>query len=133
MSTKAKVNINVEILDGIDAGYVIKDSTIVPLIEHAPDGLIHPHKIAYSFMTPEMQLKLHTLALSEDVGFEDSNLSSASEVIDMLKIILESSEPIQIPDSIGCGFGTLVKDVKHEGSFDWVIESAIKLLEKVYG
>ena len=51
------------------------------------------------------------------------------ELIEMLEIIRHSAEPIQTPDS-NCGYSTLVKNVKCDDSFIWVIDEAIKELIK---
>ena len=50
-----------------------------------------------------------------------------NELVDMLKIIRDSAEPIQTPDA-NCGYSTLIKDVKCDDSFTWVIDEAIKAL-----
>ena len=52
------------------------------------------------------------------------------ELIEMLEIIRHSAEPIQTPDS-NCGYSTLVKDVKCDDSFTWVIDEAIKELNEL--
>lgn len=52
---------------------------------------------------------------------------STEELIAMLQVIHDSAEPIQTPES-GCGFSTLVLDIK-EDSFKWVIEEAINELK----
>lgn len=50
-----------------------------------------------------------------------------SELIEMLQALIESAKTIQTPDT-GCGFSTLMEDVK-EDSFRWVIEETIKELK----
>ena len=131
----AKVNIKVEVMDGPDQGYIMEDSRVVPIFEPLPSKYVTPYSLTYKFMTPGLQQKMLSGMCDPDpksrVGFEELNIPKVSEVIDMLKIILESGEPIQTPSDEGYGFSTLVKDVMYEGSFNWVIESAIAWLERI--
>lgn len=57
-------------------------------------------------------------------------MDKIKETITMLQCLKDSAEPIQTPD-IGCGYSTLIKDVKCDDSFIWVIEEAICLLEEL--
>lgn len=56
-------------------------------------------------------------------------MDKIKETIEMLQMLKDAAEPIQTPDS-GCGYSTLIKDVKCDDSFTWVIEETIVLLNE---
>ena len=57
-------------------------------------------------------------------------MDKIKETIEMLECIKVAAEPIQTPD-IGCGYSTLITNVKCDDSFTWVIDEAISLLEEL--
>ena len=57
-------------------------------------------------------------------------MDKIKETIEMLECLKNAAEPIQTPDC-GCGYSTLINNVKCDDSFFWVMDEAISLLEEL--
>ena len=58
-------------------------------------------------------------------------MDKIKETIEMLQGIKIAAEDIETTEIGGCGYSTLVRGVKRNDSFNWVIEEAIALLNEL--
>ena len=129
----AKVDINVEILNGEDAGYSFSDRRVVPLFDPPMDGYVHPYTLEYKFMTPGLHMKLqqYMLKSKEDVGFPIlALLDKKSDVEFMLKQMKESAEAVQ---NVNGAASTLLNGIECNEEFLDRIDAMLELLKLIQG
>ena len=129
MSTNAKVDVNVEILDGVDAGYEFEDHKVIPMFEPSLDGYIHPYRIEYNFTTPGLHQRMmnYDATIKDVVGFPAAVLMERkSDVISLLKQIQRAAEAVQ---NVNGAASTLLNNIECSSEFMQNIDAAIKLLE----